>query len=193
MKLLRLSVLTVLLLQLYGCAVLLVGGAATSGYIVAQDRRTAGTMLNDQRIEVRIKDYLTQDKEMLEATHLKVRSYNGIVLLAGETTRADYAQRLNDYAKAETHVREVRNELQIGEPSEMAYRRNDVALTSRVRSRLFSDGDVRSAAVKVTVSQGTVYLMGLVTRDEADLAVETVRQVEGVQRIVRIFEFVKGD
>ena len=193
MKLLRILLMALLVVQLSGCAVALVGGAAATGVIVSQDRRTAGTMLNDQRIEVRILDYIARDKAMLEHSRVKVDSYNGIVLLTGEITEAWMQERILTFAKAEAHVREVRDELRIGLLSEVAERRADIALNSRVRSQLFSDREVKSGAIKVVTDMGTVYLMGMVTRQEADAAVEATRSVPGVQRIVRIFEYVRAD
>ncbi|MBE0509426.1 MAG: BON domain-containing protein [Chromatiales bacterium] len=180
-------------LPLVGCAPLLVGGAAASGIIVAQDRRTAGTMLNDQRIEMRVKDYIVKDKELLDNSHVKVDSYNGIVLLTGEVALPVMAERIHTFTKQEAHVREVRNELRIAPPSEMAARRADIALNSRVRSALFSDRDVKSGAIRVVTHDGTVYLLGLVTRAEAEQVVEATRAVSGVKHIVRIFEYIRVD
>ena len=191
MKTLRYLLLIPALLMLQGCAPLLVGGAAATGIIVAQDRRTAGTMLNDQRIEIRVKDFVAKDKELLEHSHIKVDSYNGIVLITGETALPVMSDRIADFARAEVQVREVRNELRIAPPSEISTRRADIALSSRVRTRLFSDPEVKSGAIKVVTDQGTVYLMGLVTRAEAEQAVNATRTVQGVNRIVRIFEYVR--
>lgn len=193
MKILIYASLIPLLVSMSGCAPLIIGGAAATGIIVAQDRRTTGTMLNDQRIEIRIKDFIVQDKEMLEHSHVKVHSYNGIVLLTGETAVPAMSARIEDFARNETHVREVRNELRIESIRDISERRGDITLNSSVRTRLFSDPDVKSSAIKVITDRGTVYLMGLVTRAEAERAVEATRKVQGVSRIVRIFEYVRAD
>lgn len=192
MRMLPLLLLLPLLLPLGACAPLLVGGAAASGVMVAQDRRTAGTMLNDQRIEMRVQDFIVKDKELLEHSHIKVTSYNGLVLLTGEAALPVMSDQVERFARNETHVREVRNELRIAPISDITLRRADIALNSRVRSRLFADPQVKSNAVKVVTYHGTVYLLGLLTRAEADHVVDATRTVQGVKRIVRMFEYVQA-
>lgn len=182
-----------LLLPLNGCAPLLVGGAAATTVVVAQDRRTAGAILNDERIEIRVKDFISKDAELHEHTQVKATSYNGIVLLTGEVALPVMADRIVEFTRQETHVREVRNELLVAPQRDMAARRADIGLASRVRTRLFSDRDVKSNTVKITTYDGTVYLMGLITRAEAEQVVEATRGVSGVQRIVRMFEYVRPD
>lgn len=193
MKTMKLILVALIALQISACAPLLIGGAATTGVIVAQDRRTAGTILNDQRTEVRVRNFIAQDKGLSDHTRLKVNSYNGIVLITGETASQLMANQIINFAKAEPHVREVRNELRIGALSDTATRRSDFATGNRLRTRLTSNPDVKSLTVRFVVDQGTVYLMGLVTRAEAEQIVEATRTVDGVKRVVRMFEYVQPD
>lgn len=177
-------------LMLGGCAApLVIGGAAATGAVVANDRRTAGTMLDDERIELNILSEVARDQQLVDHTHINVTSYNGIVLLTGEAATPILSQRISAIAKRVLKVREVKNELRIGPLSDAPSRNRDTVLTSRVKSRLLSDARVDGTAFKVVSEQGTVYLMGLVTRAEANAAVDVTRRTEGVLRIVKVFEY----
>ena len=177
-------------LILSGCAApLLIGGAAATGVAVANDRRTAGTMLDDERIEMNVLSEVARDQQLVADTHLNVTSYNGIVLLSGEAKSPALAERISAIAGRVIKVREVKNELRIGFLSDSASRNRDTMLTSRVKSRLVAAENVDGTAFKVVSEQGTVYLMGLVTPTEAEAAVNVVRRTEGVLRIVQVVEY----
>lgn len=186
----RITLLLSLALLLNGCAApLFIGGAAVTGVAVAKDRRTAGTMLDDERIELNILSEVARDQELVDRGHLNVTSYNGIVLLTGEVEEAALSQRIATLARKVNKVREVKNELRIAPPSDAASRSHDTVLTSRVKSRLVTDDSVDGTAIKVVTEQGTVYLMGLVSPAEAASAVKLTRNTEGVLRIVKVFEY----
>jgi len=184
---------TVILLSalfLHGCAApLLIGGATATGVAVANDRRTAGTMLDDERIEMSILNEMTSDQELVDHTHLNVTSYNGIVLLTGEAETKALSQRIIDIARRVNKVRRVINELHISRLSDAASRREDTVITTRVKSRLVNDDRIDASAVKVVTEHGTVFLMGLITQEEAAIAVDIARHTEGVQRIIKVFEY----
>jgi osmotically-inducible protein OsmY len=186
----RLALLLATLL-LSGCAApLIVGGAAAAtGVAVANDRRTAGTMLDDERIELNVLSAVAREPELAEHSHLNVTSYNGIVLLTGEVETAAVSTRIASIASAISKVREVKNELRTATPAQADSRSHDTLLTSRVKSRLIRDKRVDGTVIKVVSEQGSVYLMGLVSRDEAQAAVDVARSTEGVQRIVKVFEY----
>lgn len=178
------------LLLLEGCAApLLIGGAAATGVAVANDRRTAGTIVDDEGIELTILSEVARDQALLDCCHLNVTSYNGIVLLTGEAANTAYANRLVAIARKTNKVREVKNELSIGPKSEASSRNNDTLITSRVKTRLIQDQRIDGTAIKVVTEHATVYLMGLVTPAEANIAVDITRSTEGVMRIVKVFEY----
>jgi len=186
----RLVPLLVFLLLLEGCAApLLIGGAAATGVTVANDRRTAGTMLDDERIELNVLSEIARDQSLVDCCHLNVTSYNGIVLLTGEAANASFAQRIVTIASKINKVREVKNEMRIAPQSEAASRSNDTLVTTRVKTQLIQDDRVDASAIKVVTENGTVYLMGLVTPAEADAAVNITRSAQGVMRIVKVFEY----
>lgn len=172
------------------CAPLLVGGAAT-GVAVAHDRRSAGTVLADQNIELSIRKRLLDD-EIFKGSHINVTSYNNVVLLTGEVPSREAGLQAAQVARDTDKVRQVHNELVIAEPSSVAARSNDSLITAGVKSSLLAVNQpgFDPTRIKVTTERNVVYLMGLVTRAEADDATDRARRVTGVSKVVRLFEFV---
>jgi len=177
---------------LQGCAGLVLGGAAT-GASVAHDQRTAGTLLEDQSIEIKAVSALRNDRVLDAQSHFNVTSYNNVVLLSGETASQELRERAGKLVADVEKVRSVHNELKVGEPSTMLARSNDTLITSKVKASLLSVQGIDRfdpTRVKVVTEAKVVYLMGLLSRAEADAVTETVRQVGGVERVVKIFEYV---
>ncbi len=179
-------VLPVLLLQ--GCAPAVVGGAA-AGAGVAYDRRTTGTVIDDQGIEFKAKYALFNNKEIYDQSHINVTSYNGIVLLTGETPSESLKQKVTAEVKQIPKVRRVHNELAIAAPSALPSRSSDSWITSKIKAKMTTDERTDPFHIKVVTERGIVYLMGLVSRAEADQAVSLVKNTAGVQRVVKIFEY----
>lgn len=179
-------------LLLSGCAPLVVGGAAATGVSVVHDRRTAGALIEDQAIELRVKSALKKEPGMSDQTHINVTSYNGVVLLSGEAPTEALRRRAAEIARRTDKVRRVHNELTLAAPSAMMVRSSDALITTKVKAELFKIKikGFDPSRVKVVTENGTVFLMGLVTRAEAEAAVAVARQVSGVQRIVKLFEYL---
>ncbi len=175
---------------LAGCAAAVVGGAAVGGAAIAHDRRTTGTIVEDQAIELKIHDAIRNDSELKEGTHINVTSFNGVVLLSGEVPTKGQQARASKLAGEVEKVRRVHNELTIAAPSSAMSRSSDSLLTAKVKTQLLSEEDVAVGHIKVVTENGVVYLMGLVNRAEADKATAVARQIGGVQKVVRIFEYV---
>jgi osmotically-inducible protein OsmY len=178
---------------LTGCAApLVVGlGGAAAGMAVASDRRTAGMMLDDERIEMNTIDIVTRDPVLRDSSHVNATSFNGQLLLSGEVPDQQSSQLLAQRASRLARVSVVKNELTVGPVSDSATRTSDTSITSRVKSRMLSElGAGLAHHIKVVSESGTVYLMGLVTPEEAAQAVEVTRRTKGVQRIVKVFEYL---
>jgi osmotically-inducible protein OsmY len=174
-----------------GCAAVVVGGAA-AGAIVLHDRRTTGTIVEDQGIELRAGERLRSDPALDAQTHINVTSYNQVVLLSGEAPTAELRERASELVRSDDKVRQVYNEIVIAAPSAMSARSSDSWITTKAKSALLSVDslpDFDPTRVKVVTERGVVYLFGLLTRAEADAVTETVRRVGGVQRVVRLFEY----
>jgi len=185
--------LTVLasILLLQGCAAMVVGGAATTA-VVAHDRRTAGTMVEDQSIELKAYDRLAQDEEIKQGSRINVTSYNKMVLLTGQANSEAIRGKAEQLVSQVEQVRRVVNEIEIGSTASFGEHSRDVALTAEVKLKLSNVKlpDFDSLRVKVVTERGSVYLMGLLTREEAKAVTDVVRYISGVRRVVKVFEYI---
>jgi osmotically-inducible protein OsmY len=173
---------------LSGCAALLVGGAVVGGSLLASDRRSSGTQLDDQAIELkansRVRDLLG------DRGHVNVTSYNRLVLLTGEVPSETDRTNIEQAVARIDNVKSVVNELAAMTASSLSNRSNDALITSKVKATLVDAGDISSNAVKVLTERGTVYLMGRVTEREAERASDLSRSISGVQKVVKVLEVI---
>ncbi len=180
-----------LLIQiLNACAPVIVAGAAT-GASVANDRRTAGTVLEDQSIELKASNAIQSDETLSKAVHVSVTSFNDIVLLTGQAPTQTLRERIVDHVRGIEKIRRIHNEITIEEPTSFKTRSNDTWITTKAKSTLLGAKGLEATHIKVVTENGVVYLMGLVTRQEGDTAAKTVQQVTGVQRVVKVFEYIQ--
>lgn len=174
---------------LSGCVTSLVlGGAAATGLIVS-DRRTAGMQLTDKTIGVSVESNI---KSKLNADTLRVNatSMNQRVLLTGEVANQTDKERAEQIARGVKDVKDVVNQLIIGQPAPFSTRSRDAWISSKVRSELLFTKNIPSRTISITTSQGVVYLMGNVTHQEGDLAAQTAASVAGVTRVVKVFDII---
>ncbi len=173
---------------LSACAPLIIGGAMVSGTMMVTDRRTSGTQIEDQAIELKV---LGRVKDVVgDRGHVNATSYNRMVLITGEVpTDADKVAVEQAIARVE-NVRSTVNELAIAGSASLTSRSNDTLLTSKVKASFVDARDILSNAFKVVTERSTVYLMGRVTEREATRASDLARSVSGVQKVVRVFEIV---
>ena len=170
-----------------GCVPVMIAGAAGGAAMVATDRRTAGAQVDDEAIELKI---VTRANELYgDRIHLNVTSFNGVVLLTGEAPDQGAWASLGNLAKGTEKVRVVHNELVVAPPSELGSRSNDTYITSKVKTRMIEAAKFPPNAVKVVTERGVVYLMGIVSRAEGQAAGEIAATTEGVQRVVKVFEY----
>ncbi|MBS1222459.1 MAG: uncharacterized protein H6R23_2079 [Proteobacteria bacterium] len=177
---------------LTGCIPLLVGGTAV-GVGVAHDRRTTGTVVDDQTIELKLYDAF--NKQLPPGNHINTTSYNGAVLLTGEVVSEAVRQKAEQIARnlGEPQVREVYNELAVSAPSSLSVQSNDALITTKVKTALVQITNIPGfdpSRVKVVTDRGVVHLMGLVKRQEADAAADKASQVGGVNQVVTLFEYI---
>jgi osmotically-inducible protein OsmY len=172
-----------------GCAPLLVGGAVAGGVMVASDRRSPGIQLEDQAIELRVREALGKAFPK-DRANISVTSFNQRVLLTGEVTEAQMKSEAEAIARKSENVRAVVNELHVGSLSTFANRNFDTALTSKVLAALLQAPGVPSGAIKVVSERAVVYLMGRVTPSEGEAAARAASRVAGVQRVVKNFDYL---
>ncbi|MDO8419499.1 MAG: BON domain-containing protein [Rubrivivax sp.] len=175
---------------LAGCAPLLIGGAVIGGGLVATDRRTAGTQLEDQSIELKA---AARVRELATPGNVNLVSYNRTLLITGEVPDAGEKARVERAVTTLENVRAVVNELGIGNSSTIGSRSTDAVLGAKVKATLVDAKDVQANAYKVVLERGIVYLMGRVTEREANRATELARSVSGVQKVVRVFEILSEE
>ena len=173
---------------LTACVPLLLGGAVGGGAMVASDRRTSGTQLEDEGIELRALGRLKTP--LSERSHINLTSYNRQVLLTGEVANAQDKQQIEQIVAGVENVVSIVNELAVMGNSTLAQRSSDTLVTGRVKAALIDARDLSANAFKVVTERGTTYLMGRVTQREADRATEVVRATPGVQKVVRMFEII---
>jgi osmotically-inducible protein OsmY len=174
---------------LSGCVPLVVVGAAAGTALVATDRRSVGAQADDTAIELKVSQH--GNERYGDRAHISVTSFNGLVLLTGEIPDAAARNEFGDFARATERVRSVQNELVIAPPSPIGSRSNDAYLTSVVKTRFLEAKDVFSTThVKVVTDRRVVYLMGLVKRSEADAAARIAASTTGVERVVKVFEYL---
>lgn len=189
MKLVSWSViLAMAAISLHGCAPLVVGAGVGAGIMVAEDRRSSGTILEDQVIERKISNLVYKTYE--DQVRVGVTSFNRVVLLVGQVPSETVKDDIGLMALETQNVRTVQNEVAVAGTSSFVSRSGDALLTSKVKSRLLNNDDVGANHVKVVTNNDTVYLMGLVTRAEAAAATQTAATTSGVQRVVKVFEYL---
>jgi len=177
---------------LQGCASAVVGGAAT-GVAAAHDRRTVGTFVDDEVIEVKATSRLFSDQEIFDNTHINITAYNNIVLLSGEAPTDALKSKAYSLITSIPKVRKIHNEIVIAAPSSLLTRSSDTWITAKVKTNLFQVKDTPGfdpTRVKIISENGTVFLMGIVTRAEADIVINATRTISGVQRVVKLFEYL---
>jgi osmotically-inducible protein OsmY len=167
------------------------GGAMIGGGLVATDRRTSGTQLEDEGIELRAASRIREN--LGDRVHVNVNSYNRRVLLTGEVPTVQDKLLVEKVVSGVDNVQSVVNELaQIGNAT-LTQRSSDVLVTGRVKAGFVDAKDLFANSFKVITERGTTYLMGRVTQREADHATEITRSTSGVQKVVRVFEIISED
>lgn len=173
--------------QLTGCVPVVAVGAGT-GILMAEDRRTTGTYLLDEEIELKTAGRLRESYG--KDTHVNVTSFNRRVLLTGEVPNDEIRGKVKELAAGVSNVKEVMNETIIGGVSSFGARSNDAYLTAKVKTRLFEDRRFNANHVKVVTEGGTTFLMGIVKREEGDAAAEVAARTKGVTKVVKVFEYI---
>jgi len=183
----QLLMAAVIATQLTACFPVVVGGAAAGG-LMAADRRTAGAYVDDEAIEIKAERNI--DDELGDKIHVNVTSYNRNVLITGEAIDEATKAKAESIAKSVANVRGVTNELAISAASSRMERNNDAYITTKVKARMLTEHRFPVNYVKVVTEDSVVYLMGIVTHKEADDAVEIARGTDGVQKVVKVFEYL---
>lgn len=178
---------------LTSCAAVVVGGAAATG-LAAHDRRSFGTVIDDNLLEIRVGDALYKHDKFNSSSRIRIHAYDGWVLLAGEVLDEERVGLSTELVREVDGVVRLFNELTPQPKAGLGRRNSDRWISTRVKTSLAGiDGlpDFDPTRVKVLTTRGTVYLMGLVSRAEAEAAVDQARVVRGVEKVVSIFQYIE--
>jgi osmotically-inducible protein OsmY len=187
MKKLALPLVALLALPLQGCFPIIATGVG-AGALMVEDRRTSGTYIEDQGIELKAASRI--DDELKDQVHINVTSFNRNVLLTGEAQTDALKARAEKIALGVPNARSATNEIIIASPTSFASRSNDTYLTSKIKARFIDANKFQANHVKVVTENGIAYLLGLVKRKEAADAVEIASTTGGVQKVVKVFEYI---
>jgi len=174
---------------LSACAPLLLGGAATTA-TVAHDRRSTGTIIDDNTLEVKVHATIADNKLLADNSNVSVTGYNGTILLTGEAYDDNIRQQITAAAKSVHGVKRVENQLVVGRRSTFMERTYDSKQTAKVKAALL---DIKlpgfdPTRVKVVTEHGYTYLLGIVSQEEAEAAASVASRVSGVKGVVTMFE-----
>ena len=181
-------IVLIIIVLLQGCATAIITGAAT-GVTIAHDRRTTGAVIDDQGVEFKAALAIFNNKDIYEQSNINVTSYNGIILITGETLTEQLKRQVYDLVRVIPKVRTIHNELIIAAPSSLPSRSSDAWITSKVKAKITSDRQIDPFYIKVVTEHGVVYIMGIVNQSESDRAVGITSNSAGVQRVVKMFEY----
>lgn len=174
---------------LAGC-VAAVATTAIVGTDIATDRRTSGSYIEDQSIELKVSNALAKDNSLKSSSSISVTSFNRIVLLVGQAPSQQLSDRASEIARKTANIRKVHNEIRISAPGSLLSGTSDSWLTTKAKSLMLAEKDFASSHIKVITENGELFLMGIVTPAEADKAVTIVRNIDGVERVVQVFEYL---
>ena len=192
----KFAFLLMLMPLLHGCLIAAVGAGAAVGVGVAHDRRDTRTVIDDRRLAFSAEDAINRDRDFIgNDNYVKIVVYNGTLLLCGQVRSAELKQRAHAKVENFEGVKRIVNEIEVtDEPQGFWRRRQDNAMTARVKTALL---DITSmpgfdpTRVNVTAVHGVVFLMGLVSHEEADAVVDTARNIGGVDKVVKVFEYAE--
>lgn len=189
MRMISASLFPCLLLVLSGCGSLL-SSMQVGSIDDPPNERTLGRIVEDDNIETKAEVNIHASNDAYDSAHLVLVSYNGYVLIAGQVADKALKSKATAVVRKIQNVRRIYNELEVGPPSSGLTRTQDSWITSKIKSVLLTSADIQSSQVKVVTENGVVYLMGLVTKKEAELVSDKAAAVSGVKRVVRLFEII---
>ncbi|MFM1896718.1 MAG: hypothetical protein RLZZ385_1792 [Pseudomonadota bacterium] len=191
LKRIALSLLLAAMAMSPACTTILVETTGSQGIQEDPGRRTAGAVVEDQSIETKIAVNMKSQEPAFRKAHFDVISHNGVVLLVGQVPSEQLKSMAGEIAAAaSTKIKRIHNELEVGRNTSFMARSNDTWIGTKVRTQILADKSVPSDQVRVVTENGSVYLLGLITQEQGDNAAALARNVSGVARVVKVFEYI---
>ncbi|MDP6530799.1 MAG: BON domain-containing protein [Arenicellales bacterium] len=181
-------ILTVAVL-ISGCGIILVTTAAVSAIDIVRDRREIGTLWDDNKMELSLRQSISKN-EQIDNSNVSVTAFNGIALLTGEVPDQRAIDQILDLAKSHPDASQVINRIELAGKTNLNSRANDSWITGRVKTAMLTSRTIDATKIKIVTERANVYLMGLVSRSEAEAAVAITRSVPGVVRVIKVFEYL---
>ena len=176
---------------LQGCVAAAIGGAAVAGATkVATDPRSMGTQLDDETLESKVNSAVKKDQQIKSEARISVTSYSGRILLTGQVPNENLREVASSLAKGVQNVNDVYNEVRVGPKVDFAQISKDSWITSQIKSKMLLDSKVKTSDVKVVTENNEVFLMGNVTQDQGNAAAEIARNVAGVTKVIKVFNYL---
>ena len=185
----KILLLIVLTFSLQGCFFIAGAAAGAAGVAVVYDHRKIEQIISDEKISKMASDKLRFNEQIKEKTHLEVTCFNGIVLLTGEAPSVELRQLAESLVNSVPNIKRIYNQITLKGPTSALTQASDTWITTKIKTQMLATKGLQSGTIKVITENGTVYLMGIVSREQADIAVDIARQVAGVQRVMKIFQY----
>lgn len=185
----RLASLLAAIMLLQGCAAAVVAGTA-GAVSAANDRRTIGAQIDDNNIEIKGTLAIKGIKRLAERANITLVSVNGVVLMIGQVANQEMKSQAERALQDVSGIRQIHNQLRLSSNIGITTQTHDTWLTSKVKTKLLAADDVNGANIKVVTENAEVFLMGLVSQTEANSAVEIARNISGVKRVIKAFEYL---
>lgn len=176
---------------LQGCVAAAIGGAAVAGATkVATDPRSMGTQIDDETLEERVKSALYKDQQIKSEARINITSYSGRILLTGQVPNENLREVATSLAKGVQNVNDVYNEVRVAPKVSFSQISKDAWITSQIKSKMLVDSKVKTSDVKVVTENNEVFLMGNLTHDQSNAAAEIARNVSGVTKVIKVFNYL---
>ena len=185
----RIMLITGLALSLQSCVFVVGAAAGAAAIAMVYDHRAVGNAIQDTHLANKIAEKIRSEHPMHEESHIEVTAFNNIVLLTGETPKVEWQQEAEALAKSVPGVSRVYNQITIQGPTSSLTRTSDSWITTKIKSEMLATEDLKSSSIKVVTENGVVYLMGIVSHRQAEISIDIARQVSGVQKVVKIFQY----
>lgn len=188
---LKLSIILWILSALAGCTTILVETTGPQGIQEDPGKRTTGARIEDQSIETKVIVNIKSQEPALRHANFDVISHNGVVLLIGQVQTEQLKERATRIAaEASGKIKRIHNEMEVSGKTGVLARSNDAWISTKVRTQLFADKSVPSGQIRVITENGSVFLMGMVNQQEGDNAAALARNISGVTRVIKVFEYI---
>ncbi|NVK57661.1 MAG: BON domain-containing protein [Alteromonadaceae bacterium] len=171
-----------------GCAVVAVGAVGATAVSVSNDRRTAGTQLDDFNAQRKATGLISKDEGVSENSNIEITVYNRVALLTGQAPSQAAINRIESLVKSVDYIRKIHNQIRVGEAIPATSVLHDKWLATKIRTKILASDNVPASQITIVVEDSEVFLMGLVTNQEATAAVDIARHIDGVTKVIRAFE-----